>query len=293
MTCPFVHGRDLAFMNLSPNWHLLYKTRPKTEFSKSPLKLIFFAVSRPFCSHNKEHGALFPLSLHFQYLSRTMAINCDLQQCMTMNNHAVEQFELGCFHQSLGTLTTVLDSLSNLMPRSRRGQCNPALSKAPKTTVHQLRRWSRPCNFQTKGKDDVFVHCRAIFLTSPDSFDASLYDYYATLILYNIALCYHALSIHEADSVPSHCYSEKAFSLYNMAFATMKESMYKDSALATVLFNNSGHVLYGQGRTFEATKCLRLVQDLMWSLPVNSLAPDDLHGMYLNSLMICNTASAA
>jgi tetratricopeptide (TPR) repeat protein len=224
-----------------------------------------------------------------------MVINCNLEQCIIMNNHAVEQFELGCFHRSLDTLKMVLDSLSNLMPRSPRGQCEhgQALFASSNVPIHQLRRWSKHCNFQMKGKDDVFVHCRAVFLTPPDPLNGCVYNYYATLILYNIALCYHALSLQHGDSAPRQCYSDKAFSLYNMAFATMKESMFKDSVLATVLFNNSGHVLYRQGRTFEATKCLRLVQNLMWNLPVNSLEPADFHGMYLNSLMECNTASAA
>ncbi|KAI2505229.1 hypothetical protein MHU86_9225 [Fragilaria crotonensis] len=223
----------------------------------------------------------------------------DLQQCVTMNNQAIEQFEHASFHRSLDILKQVLHSMTELMPRSQQqqGQHERKESQASFPHPNMLRRWSRRGFLQASGKDAVFVHCRAVFLILPNSLDANFYNVYATLILYNIALCYHALSLQETsecgDGGPRYGYSNKAYSLYNMAFATMKESTYKDSVLITVLLNNSGHVLYSQGRAFEATKCLRRVHSLMFNLPMNSLEPDDFHGMYLNSLMVSNTASAA
>ena len=228
-----------------------------------------------------------------------MAIIYDLRLCITKNNHAIEQFEHGSFHRALDVLKQVLHSMTELMPRSpQQGpQEEHKESQASFPPHNMLRRWSKRGFLQANGKDAVFVHCRAVFLLLPNSLDVHFYNIYATLILYNIALCYHALSLQETtewrDGGSRHGYSNKAFSLYNMAFATMKESIHKDSVLITVLLNNSGHVLHRQGRAFEATKCLRRVHSLMFNLPMNSLEPDDFHGMYLNSLLVSNTASAA
>jgi hypothetical protein len=226
-----------------------------------------------------------------------MAIIYNLYQCIAMNNQAIEHFEQGSFHRTLDILKQVLHSMTELMPRSPQAQEEPKETQASFPPPNMLRRWSKRGFLQESGKDAVFVHCRAVFLVLPNSLDAHFYNIYATLILYNIALCYHALSLQETsgsgDAGPRHSFSNKAFSLYNMAFATMKESIYKDNVLITVLLNNSGHVLYLQGRAFEATKCLRRVHTLMFNLPMNSLEPDDFHGMYLNSLMVSNTASAA
>ena len=158
----------------------------------------------------------------------------------------------------------------------------------------QLHRWSKQPRIQAKGKDEIFVHCRTVYLRCPDSFEEDLKRYYVALILYNIAVCFHMLSlIGERNPCSFGDFSSKAFSIYNMAFATKKLSLFKDGVLLTVLFNNSGQLLYRQGRTFEATKRLGLVQELISTLPMNSFAPDDYDGMFLNSLMDSDTASAA
>ena len=211
------------------------------------------------------------------------------EQCIRLNNHAVELFERGCFHGSAAIFKEVLDAFSNVIP-SRFG--NGAHCYTPQNT--QLHRWSKQPRIQAKGKDEIFVHCRTVYLRCPDSFEEDLKRYYVALILYNIAVCFHMLSlIGERNPCSFGDFSSKAFSIYNMAFATKKLSLFKDGVLLTVLFNNSGQLLYRQGRTFEATKRLGLVQELISTLPMNSFAPDDYDGMFLNSLMDSDTASAA
>ena len=132
-----------------------------------------------------------------------------------------------------------------------------------------------------------------MYIFDGNKLDENVINFYATSILYNIALCHHALSLSDDASRNQFDYSEKAYQLYNMAFASMKDCKFKDNVLITVLFNNSAHILHYQGRTCEAAKCLRIVQDLMIHIPIGSLEGNDYHGLFLNSLMDSNAASAA
>lgn len=212
------------------------------------------------------------------------------EQCIMLNNHAVELFEKGSFRQSAALFKAALDAFAILAPSSSDFENETHCCPPPNT---QLYHSSKQPRIQAKGTDEVFIHCRAFYLQCPASLEDNLEHYFATLILYNIAVCFHMLSLTDANPGSSDDFSTKAFSIYNLAFATMKLSKFRDVVLLTVLFNNSGQLLYGQGRIFEATKRLGLVQELMSTLPMNSFASGDYDGMYLNSLMNSNTASAA
>lgn len=216
-----------------------------------------------------------------------------MQNCINLNNFAVQLFEKGDFRYAAGVYKETLEAFKLAMLGL--GQL-----PSPSTPMHEhggppcrpVHRWTQNVRVKLSGnkKEDVFVFSRAVHLC-PGSYTHSLQDYYATFILYNIALCYHVLSMTESSALDDYYLS--AHSLYNMAFEAMKLTTCPDKVLLVVLFNNCGQLLYRQWRTFEAVKCFKVVQDLMSNISMSVFEAEDFNGMCLNSLMDSNTASAA
>lgn len=91
-----------------------------------------------------------------------------------------------------------------------------------------------------------------------------------------------------------HATIDKSHQLYLMALAALQKSRYSDGVLLTVLLNNTGKILYQQGMTYEATRCFSVVGDLMNAGDSNEIfGNEDYCGLYLNSLMSSDKASAA
>jgi hypothetical protein len=216
-------------------------------------------------------------------------------ECILLNNRAVALFEKGALAEASGFFKRALGAFALKAPSEEMvndEQMNDD-SFSPKMQIH---RWSQSVAIEQRkdvaDKQEVFLHRRAAYLCET-SFQLNMYHKYATFILYNVAVCIHIQSQTQNDCSLAEESLNRAFSLYSMAFSTMKLSTEKDGPLLAILFNNSGQLLYRQWRTFEAAKCFRVVQDLMATLPMDSFAPQDFNGLYLNSFMDSNTASAA
>jgi tetratricopeptide (TPR) repeat protein len=212
-----------------------------------------------------------------------------IRQCILLNNIATEHFETGLFHQSAIHFKEALDAIHQCISVSS------SVSTPSKSCKHSWRCWSKYARFHPDIKDEVFVHFRAIFLIlHPHNIELSDVIYqYASAILYNLAICYHAMSMVDKSTREIRL-SSKALALYNMSLSVMEQSpVSNDRVLLTALYNNTGHILHLQGRLIEASQRLKAVQDLMPFLPVNAFEPDDLYGMFLNSLIEANVASAA
>lgn len=215
-------------------------------------------------------------------------------QCILLNNHAVECFEKGALTEASKWFKKALDTFSLNIPSAEEMMDGQTMggSVSPLTAMHCWSQSADAVQSDFLDKQGVFLHRRTAYLC-PASFRPNLYNNYATFILYNTAVCIHIQSLAQIDCSIAERLLEKAFSLYNMAFSTMKLSRQKNGALLTILFNNSGQLLYRQWRTFEAAKCFRVVRDLLATLPMDSFEPKDFNGLYLNSVMDSNTASAA
>jgi tetratricopeptide (TPR) repeat protein len=235
------------------------------------------------------HASLFR-SLCFHYLTKRKMKNEIIKQCILLNNIATDFFEKGLFKQSASHFKEALDAIHQSISAS---SLELASSRSCKQSWSC---WSNYARFQPDVKNDVFVHFRAIFLTShPRSIELSEVSYqYASAILYNLAVCYHAMSMVEKATREIQFFLNKALVLYNMALNVMEQSpVTKDAVLLTALYNNTGHILHLQGRLTEASQRLKAIQNLMPFLPVDAFDPDDLYGMFLNSLLEANVASAA
>jgi hypothetical protein len=217
-------------------------------------------------------------------------------QCILLNNQAVALFEKGCLTEASEFFRRALDEFALQAPSEEIINDHEQMDGFLSPKKIQIHQWSLSTAIAPKkevaDKQEVFLHRRAAYLCET-SFELNMYHKYAAFMLYNIAVCIHIQSLAQRDCSLAEASLNKAFNLYNMAFSTMKLSKEKDGPLMTILFNNSGQLLYRQLRTFEATKCFRVVQDLMATLPMNSFAPQDFNGLYLNTFMDSNTASAA
>lgn len=214
--------------------------------------------------------------------------------CISLNNHAVALFEKGALSEASKWFKRALDTFALQAP-SEVNTFPDAPTRVSQLQKIQIHRWSNSVDILqgfAVDKHAVFLHRRAAYLC-PISFRHHLYDNYATFILYNTAICIHIRSLAQKDFHLSESALSKAFTLYSMAFATTRQSKQQEVPLSAILFNNSGQLLYQQGRTFEAAKCFRVVHDLLIALPKGSFEPNDLNNLYLNSLMDSNTASAA
>jgi len=180
----------------------------------------------------------------------------------------------------------------------------------------QLRVWSTPIMQAVDSQTQLFLYSRAMRLSLPASSEqgqvALLHeeDYYASVLCFNTALCYHMLSMEDDEGKHdasigngSLVYSTKAHSLYTLAFEAMTGSSssfpWDDSALQIVIFNNVGHLHFHNGIFPEGVACFRIVKDLLLTKASSAdvsgfdAASEDFHEMALNTLVNCNASPAA
>ena len=58
------------------------------------------------------------------------------EQCIRLNNHAVELFERGCFHGSAAIFKEVLDAFSNVIPSRFGNGAKHAITSLVQTTTN-------------------------------------------------------------------------------------------------------------------------------------------------------------
>lgn len=261
-----------------------------------------------------------------------MDLREQFEQWSRLNNRAVELFESGYFHHSLELFNEVLNIVGRTKYDSTKWHSQATLEpnipwyKHPILPEH-VRRFSKQVRLHAatsagtnRRDDDTFIHSRAVYLIDPAGphhqyheavpIDSSasqglLVHYHVTYILYNIALCYQALSLlsptlQNSSRNQRHCcddadYNQKSISLYNLSIATMNKSMIHDDVLVVGLLNNVAALYYGQGQPFEATKCWKIVQQriLHATMSISVFEPSELQGLYLNSLVDSSSAPAA
>lgn len=262
-----------------------------------------------------------------------MDLREQLEQWSQMNNRAVQLFEKGHFHHSLRVFNDTLTLLTKL---TRSGEQSSQATLEAKILLREhpilpehVRRFSKQVRIQAttrasigsrRGDDPLFIHSRAVYLLFGDSVphqhhqaqgavpidsfasQVLLMHYHVTYILYNIALCYQALSLLSATPQSSSCdqytcdadYSQKAISVYNLSIATLSKSVLHDDVLVVGLYNNAAALYYGQGQPFEATKCWKMVRGrILATMSVSVFEPGELQGLYLNSLVDSSSAPAA
>lgn len=227
-----------------------------------------------------------------------------------LNNQAVELFEQERYYEATKMFRQAVNSFITMMPVEA-GEDDPmngsststADNDSPRVAIQtKIQTWSERPRCSSAEGDTIFIHQRVAYLRY-DYFCPDLYPLYSAFILYNLALSYqlHAMTLRKVSMVGDNPivinntqHDGKAHKLYNMSLAALQASHYSDGVLLTVLLNNTGQLLYQQCMTFEASRCFRVVRDLMNASDTKNLFEQrDYCGLYLNSLMHSDTASAA
>jgi tetratricopeptide (TPR) repeat protein len=217
----------------------------------------------------------------------------DPVQSIHLNNKASELFELGDLHRAAAfyrdAIRIFTDATFAASASDGEGEAIAEFESPPSLVTS----WTKPSQalpaFMGQSEGDVFLHARVAFLC-PHCFIPCWYKSYASIMLHNVAVCFHLLYFVE-NSLE---HGKRATSLYSMALNVGKESRNASCVvLQTIQFSNFGHLLFQEGRMYEASKCFSAVRQLLARIPQTAFDKDVFVGMYLNSLMSSNTASAA
>jgi tetratricopeptide (TPR) repeat protein len=228
--------------------------------------------------------------------------------CVSLNNEAVELFQKGDYLKAAKMFRRAVNSFIEIIPETMEEDIFKSDKSLHISVDKKLHSWSHTpvLGYTSPASETIFVHQRAAFLC-PDSFRNELYCLYSAFILYNLALCYQQMSImskgadmdkvsklFQCHDITAGALDGKAHRLYSMALAALQKSHYSDGVFLTVLLNNTAHLLYEQCMTYEATRCFRVVRELVNASDVKDLFESgDYCGLYLNSLISSDTASAA